>query len=140
MEQSGLRRVGAHPRLYDAASQVPILLGVECTRCERVYFPPLDIGCESCGATELTPTTLAATGIVFAVATLHQHPGNPPAPFTIAEVLLDAGPLIRAMVHPDAGDLEIGARVAGRWLVTESEDQTQTVEPAFVLAQSGQER
>ncbi|OHV06392.1 Zn-ribbon domain-containing OB-fold protein [Mycobacterium talmoniae] len=138
MEKSAPRRIGANPRLYDADSEVPMLFGVECSRCSRVYFPPIGIGCETCGAAELTVTALAAVGTVFAVATVHVHPGNPPAPFTIADVLLDAGPLIRALVHPDAGGLEIGSRVVGTWLASAAEGDTRIVEPAFVPAPPGE--
>jgi uncharacterized protein len=129
-------RTAANPRLYDPDSDVPALYGAECGHCGRVYFPPIGIGCEMCGATgdALTPTVLATVGTVYALAEVHLHHGSPPAPFTIAEIVLDAGPLVRAMVHPDAAGLQVGSRVVGSWYVTEvSESGTETVEPAFAL-------
>lgn len=129
-------RTAANPRLYDADSDVPVLYGAECGHCGRVYFPPIGIGCEMCGAAgdSLNPTVLATSGTVYALAEVHLHHGSPPAPLTIAEIVLDAGPLVRAMVHPDAGGLQIGSRVVGSWYVTDvSESGTETVEPAFTL-------
>lgn len=133
-------RVGANPRLYDADSDVPVLHGVRCSRCERVYFPPISIGCESCGAQDLVPANLAPSGTVFAAATVHLHPDDTPVPFTIVEVLLDSGPLIRALVHPEAGDPEIGSRVVGTWLITATDGENQTIEPAFIPAPSEEAR
>jgi uncharacterized protein len=113
-----------------------VLNGVECAQCGRVYFPPVGIGCEICGAPadRLQPTALAAAGIVHAVAEVHLSPAKIETPFTIAEIVLDGGPLIRAMVHPDVTDgLKIGDRVSARWNVIGHDDQgADVVEPAFV--------
>lgn len=126
-------RVSAHPRLYDTELDVPVFKGTRCVRCQTVYFPPLAIGCEVCGATDddLEPTVIAASGIVHSLAEVHMHHGTPAAPFTIAEVLLDAGPLIRAMLGPGL-QIGIGDTVSAVWIVTHSNDAgDDVVEPAF---------
>jgi hypothetical protein len=78
---------------------------------------------------------LAATGVVYSFATVHLHRGEPAAPFSIAEVHLDDGPLIRGMVSAATPALRVGARVAATWAVTEVDDDgNDVVEPAFVEA------
>ena len=132
-------RVAVHPRLYDPLPEDPVLSGVECGHCGRVYFPPVGIGCEICGATaeQLAPKPLAAAGIVFAVAEVYLGPRDTKTPFTIAEIALDGGPLIRAMVHPESASVRIGDRVCGRWNVVDHDAEgSEVVEPAFVVAAS----
>jgi hypothetical protein len=126
--------VSAHPRLYDPEPHFPVLNGSRCALCQTVYCPPLGIGCEVCGATEdaLEPAAIAAVGTVHSLAEVHVHHGKPPAPFTIAEIQLDAGPLIRAMLTGDRGPIGIGDTVSAIWTVTgRTDDGDDVVEPAF---------
>jgi hypothetical protein len=105
-----------------------------------VYFPPIGVGCEICGAPaeDLPPTRVAATGTIHALAQVHLHHGAPETPFTIAEITLDAGPLIRAMVHPDSPTPSIGVRVTARWNTVGADDTgAAIVEPAFTVDQKG---
>ncbi|WP_157184715.1 hypothetical protein [Nocardia niigatensis] len=132
-------RVAAHPRLYDPLPEDPVLNGAECAHCGRVYFPPIGLGCEICGAAEsrLLPKALRAEGVVFAVADVLIDPQGA-GPFTIAEIVLDGGPLIRATVHPESPALSIGDRVSARWQVVRRDDSTaEVVEPAFAAAVPG---
>jgi hypothetical protein len=126
-----MTRTPAHPGLYDVAAEPPILNGTKCSECGRVYFPPLGIGCEACGAPaeHLLPVPVAAGGIVHSLAQVHLHRGQPPAPFTIAEIQLDGGPLIRGTLGPDS----VGDPVSATWVVTATQDDgAEVVEPAFV--------
>ena len=132
-------RIAAHPRLYDPLPDVPVLSGTQCARCARVYFPPIGLGCEICGAPaeDLLPTMVAATGTIHALAQVHLHQGAPDTPFTIAEIALDAGPLIRAMVHPESPPLSIGVAVTARWNKVGVDDAgVPVVEPAFTIDQN----
>ncbi|MCD0453049.1 zinc ribbon domain-containing protein [Actinocorallia sp. API 0066] len=125
-------RIAAHPGLYDPAAPTPVLSGTRCARCRHVYFPPLGIGCEVCGADEehLTPVPIDAVGAVHSRARVHRHLGAPLAPFTIAEIRLDAGPLIRGTLAGDGP--RIGDRVHAVWAVTDTRDDgAETVEPVF---------
>ena len=128
-------RIAAHEGLYDTADDPPRLRGVRCEACDAVAFPPFGIGCEVCGATQLAPAVLAGAGTVHSVATVHLHGGKDiAAPFTIAEIQLDDGPLIRAtlvdVVEPDA----IGARAEARWSVVRVDDDgNEVVEPRFAV-------
>lgn len=131
-------RVAAHPRLYDPLHDVPVLNGTRCARCGRAYFPPIGVGCEICGAPaeDLLPTKVAGTGTIHAVAQVHLHHGAAETPFTVAEIALDAGPLIRAMVHPESPPLSIGIPVTARWITVGVDDAgAAIVEPAFTVDQ-----
>ncbi len=96
------------------------------------------VGCEVCGAPEdqLAVTPIAAAGTLHSVATVHLHHGKDiKAPFTMAEVKLDDGPLIRAtlldVVEVDA----IGRRVEAQWVDTHTDDEgAAIVEPRFALS------
>jgi uncharacterized OB-fold protein len=131
-------RVSAHPRLYDPEPDFPVLNGTRCALCQTVYCPPLCLGCEVCGATDdaLEPAAVAAVGTVHSLAEVYVHHGKPPAPFTIAEIQLDAGPLIRAMLTGERGPIGIGDTVSAVWTVTDTtEHGDDVVEPAFAPAQ-----
>jgi uncharacterized OB-fold protein len=128
-------RIPAHPGLYRLGNDFPVLNGSRCERCGQVSFPPMSIGCDVCGAPEalLEPTALEARGVVHSIATVHLHRGEPAAPFAVAEIQLDSGPLIRAMVASEASDLAIGDRVSAVWVVANVDEAgDETVEPGFV--------
>lgn len=88
----------------------PHLNGVRCRDCGAVFFPPQHYGCENCGAdgARLEDAALAATGVLHGFTVVYNH-RKEPTPFQVAEVLLDAGPILRARLN----DLSprIGARV-----------------------------
>jgi uncharacterized OB-fold protein len=127
-------RIPAEPGLYDVSGEPPLLTGTRCSHCAQVSFPPLTIGCDRCGVGEefLELVQLEATGLVHSIATVHFHHGEPAAPFAVAEVALDSGPLIRALVAGDAHELAIGDRASAVWVVTGVDDTgNETVEPRF---------
>lgn len=127
----------AQPGLYDPGDAQPRLAATTCGACGTVSFPAMTVGCEVCGAPEeqLTGTPIAAAGTLHSVATVHLHRGKDiEASFTMAEVKLDDGPLIRAtlleLVEVDA----IGRRVEAQWVQTHTDDEGVTiVEPRFAL-------
>lgn len=133
-------RIAAHPGLYDPDAARPALMGSRCASCGATAFPAMTIGCEVCGAPEesLTVTAMAATGTVHSVATVHLHSGKDiEAPFTMAEVALDDGPLIRATLTAVAGIDLIGERVDAEWFVVRVDDAgADVVEPRFAKVAS----
>ena len=130
-------RKPAHPGLYDAAAPVPAFSGTRCGACGATFFPPMAIGCEVCGSPDLQEVTLAGRGRLHSSATVHRHRGGDiEAPFTVGEIVLDDGPLIRAtMMSNDA--ITIGEPVAAEWFVTKTDDDgSETVEPRFARSAS----
>jgi hypothetical protein len=127
-------RQPAHPGLYNTESDTPLLNGTRCSSCGQVSFPPIAIGCDVCGALEesLEPESLDAGGVVHSIAVVHLHRGELAAPFEIAEIQLDSGPLIRGMLSRDAPDVAIGGTVSAVWVVTRVDDNgDEIIEPAF---------
>jgi uncharacterized OB-fold protein len=90
-----------------------------CGTCGLIAAPPEPIGCERCGAPApaLAPTTIETTGTVTALAVVHRHARpEPPTPFVVVEVALDAGPVVRSLLRGAAGpDVALGQRVAGAY-------------------------
>lgn len=84
--------------------------GDRCTACGAVFFPALRWGCERCGAAALEPAVLDAAGTLLTYATVRL--ADPP--YTIGEIALDAGPVVRArLLPPDGAGLRFDARVHG---------------------------
>jgi uncharacterized OB-fold protein len=91
-----------------------------------------------CGAGEasLEPIELEASGILRSFATVHVHHGDLKVPFTIGEVQLEAGPLIRATMAPDQTNLAIGQQVSAVWRVARVDAEVvEVVEPMFVAVE-----
>lgn len=106
----------AEPTLHDT-DDPPSLYGRRCTSCGALSFPPVDYGCERCGAQpeHLEVAALATSGTILASTTVHLHPmGHPPPPFVVGVVHLDDGPTVQAWlaVEPTAF-LPVGTRVHG---------------------------
>lgn len=91
-------------------------MSLRATRCRRdgvITFPPERFGCQKCGAfgNELEEILIPARGTVSASAVVHRHRGpGPPAPFTIASIVLDAGPYVSTLLASGAMP---GSRVNG---------------------------
>jgi hypothetical protein len=126
-----------HEGLYDPSSERPQLIGSRCAACQSTFFPPLGVGCEKCGADgdQLRETPIGAVGVLHSVATVHLHAGKDmEAPFTVGEIQLDDGPLIRAVMKDQVAVDQIGARVSAEWVVANTgEEGGDIVEPRFVL-------
>ena len=119
--------VPAHPGLYEVTTSPPQLNGTRCGGCGATFFPPLAIGCEVCGSTDLGQVTLAARGRLHSFATVHRHRGaDIEAPFTVGEVILDDGPIVRVTMVGNDG-FAIGDPVQAEWAVL-GDDK---VEPRF---------
>jgi uncharacterized OB-fold protein len=130
-------KVAAHPGLYDPNDEMPVLCGTRCEACGSVFFPPLGIGCEVCGAAadRLATAPLAAAGVLHSVAIVHVHMGGAiSAPFAVAEIQLDDGPLIRGMLAEPLELDAIGCRVRAHWFVVRAEGSNEIVEPRFAIA------
>ena len=128
-------RIAAHPGLYDPTTDAPSLTGSRCTMCSRVAFPAIAIGCDQCGAQEssLETVALGSSGTLYSFATVFLHQGNLEPPFTVGEVQLDAGPLIRVTMASVEPELSIGETVHAIWHVTRTDEHgDDVIEPVFV--------
>ncbi len=90
------------------------LVGEVCPNCDGKIFPPRDV-CPYCADDERQPDfKFSGQGEIFSYTTVH----NPPegyeesAPYTVALVKLEEGPLVTAqLTDVDQDDLEIGMPV-----------------------------
>ena len=93
------------------------LSGRSCKHCRLLTIPGEPFACERCGALreEHVDIECDSAGRVRAIAVVHRHARKEPAtPFTVVEVELDSGPVIRAqLVGTDLELGSIGSRVAG---------------------------
>ena len=100
-----------HWRLNDARYA---LMGEKCPVCGVSIFPPRDI-CPACAAEAKTPHRLTGGGTIYSLTTLTEAPAGfeEQAPYTLALIQLDEGPLITAQLTDMDPDMpvEIGQRV-----------------------------
>jgi uncharacterized OB-fold protein len=99
------------------------LAGRTCKRCKLLTIPGEPFACERCGALreEHVDTECDSAGRIRAIAVVHRHARKePPTPFTIVEVELDAGPVIRAQLagsHLESASIDcrvVGTLIEGR--------------------------
>jgi uncharacterized OB-fold protein len=98
----------------EAVPDHPALIGGRC-RCGHLFFPMQRLGCEKCGrpGAELAETVLSGSGRLRAHAQVHLHARPAPkVPFTVLEIALDDGPLIRVLLdRPTGAGLQNGERM-----------------------------
>jgi len=78
-----------------------------------VSFPEQHFGCEQCGAAtdQLLASPFTGAGVIQSIATVHRYQGTDiTAPFTIAAIVLDEGPLVNGVLT-DRPSAKIGAAV-----------------------------
>ena len=101
------------PRHWRLKQQRYKLVGEVCPHCEAKLFPPRDI-CPECGGEAKSLYTFSGRGEVYSHTTVQDAPAGfeENAPYTVALVKLEEGPLITAQLT-DMGEeaVEIGTPV-----------------------------
>jgi uncharacterized OB-fold protein len=101
------------PRHWRLKQQRYGLIGEVCPHCDTKIFPPRDI-CPSCGQEAKTSFAFSGRGEVFSFTTIYEAPTgfDETAPYTVALVKLEEGPLVTAQLT-DLGETgpEIGMPV-----------------------------
>lgn len=84
------------------------LVGEVCPHCEEKIFPPRDI-CPDCGEDARDVFQFSGKGSVYSFTTVSDVPAGfeENAPYTVAIVRLDEGPLVTAQLT-DTGDEPVG--------------------------------
>ncbi len=102
------------PRHWRLKKQRYALTGEVCPHCEAHIFPPRDV-CPECGEEAKTAYQFSGRGVVYSYAHVYQ---NAPegfagqAPYTVALVKLDEGPLVTAQLTDlEDRQVEIGMPV-----------------------------
>lgn len=89
------------------------LMGEECPSCTTKIFPPRDV-CLECGAPAKELFELTGLGEIYSYSTVYDAPAGFEfqAPYLIAMVKLDEGPLVTAQLADiDVDEVEIGQKV-----------------------------
>lgn len=89
------------------------LTGEICRECGAKLFPPRDV-CPECSQPAYEPFTFSGKGKVYSYSTMYQAPEGYQdfAPYTVALVKLEEGPLVTAqLTDVDADEVEIGMPV-----------------------------
>ncbi|HLD92746.1 MAG TPA: Zn-ribbon domain-containing OB-fold protein [Anaerolineales bacterium] len=87
------------PRHWRLKRQRYALVGEVCEHCNAKLFPPRDI-CPECGEEAKTLFQFSGKGEVYSYTTVYEAPEGygEQAPYTLAMVKLDEGPLITAQL------------------------------------------
>ena len=87
------------PRHWRLRKQRYGLVGEVCPHCEAKLFPPRDI-CPECGQEAKTLYNFSGRGKVYSFTTVYEPPAGyeENAPYTVALVKLEEGPLITAQL------------------------------------------
>jgi scaffold protein (connect acetoacetyl-CoA thiolase and HMG-CoA synthase) len=101
------------PRHWRLRKQRYGLVGEVCPHCDAKLFPPRDI-CPECGQEAKTAYNFSGRGEVYSFTTVYEPPAGyeESAPYTVALVKLEEGPLITAQLTDLEGrKVEIGTPV-----------------------------
>jgi uncharacterized OB-fold protein len=94
-------------------SQRYSLVGEECDNCGTKLFPPRDV-CVECAAPAKELYTFTGLGEIYSFTTIYDAPAGfePYAPYMVALVKLDEGPLVTAQLTDcDEGEIGVGMPV-----------------------------
>jgi uncharacterized OB-fold protein len=131
--------LSAEPQLYDVGAGGEVTLrGLRCSACDLASFPEQHFGCVRCGASgdQLAASPFSGAGVIQSVATVRFYKGSDiAAPFTVAAVVLDEGPLVNGVLtEPDGA--KIGVRVAAT-AITVTRDSGEVAELRFTVTKEG---
>ncbi len=114
------------PRHWRLNSQRYRLAGETCPNCSKKIFPPRDV-CPHCQDEAGPEFEFSGKGEIYSYTTIYNAPEGfeQNAPYTVALVKLDEGPMITAqLTDVDNGAVEIGMPVemVTRQMATQGED------------------
>jgi uncharacterized OB-fold protein len=99
---SEAKRVPLREGLFEmpaAPDELPRLIGVRCPAC-GARFPSRRVICLQCAHRGCEPCALSPTGTVWTFTIVHQQPPGSvmQAPYAVAQVELDDGPIVAAAI------------------------------------------
>ena len=101
------------PRHWRLRQQRYALVGEICPHCEGKIFPPRDV-CPHCGNDARTSFTFSGKGEVYSFTNVTEAPTGfeQSAPYTVALVKLEEGPVVTAQLTDlDGQEVQIGMPV-----------------------------
>lgn len=106
-----MRRESA-PKFWRVREQYYRIVGVKCTECGKVYFPPV-LRCGSCGSRKMEPLELSNRGKLISASVLHQVPApfEKAKPLVLGLVELENGIKMLAQIVDTDGEVKPGTEV-----------------------------
>jgi uncharacterized OB-fold protein len=101
------------PRHWRLKKQRLAMIGEICPHCQSKIFPPRDI-CPNCGEETQTEYQFSGRGEIYSFTTVYHAPAGyeENAPYTVALVKLEEGPMVTAQVTDlDDQSIEVGMPV-----------------------------
>lgn len=101
------------PRHWRLKKQRYQLIGEICSQCDEKIFPPRDV-CPNCHGEAKIPFTFSGKGEIYSFTTVNEAPAgyDANAPYTIALVKLNEGPMVTAQLTDiDSSEVRIGLPV-----------------------------
>lgn len=101
------------PRHWRLKQQRYALVGEMCPHCDGKIFPPRDV-CPHCGSEARTTFTFSGRGKIYSFTTISDAPAGyeQSAPYTVALVQLEEGPVVTAQLTDlDGQAVQIGMPV-----------------------------
>ena len=101
------------PRHWRLQTQRYGLIGEECPDCKHKIFPPRDV-CPECGSPAHAPYVFSGKGEVYSFSHVYQATASheEQAPYTVAMIKLEEGPLVTAqLTDVNRDEIEIGMPV-----------------------------
>ncbi len=88
------------------------LVGEQCPHCGHYIFPPRDV-CPECAAEAKTTFQFSGKGEIYSYTTVQDAPAGfeEQAPYILAIIKLDEGPMVTAQITDVDGPVQIGDRV-----------------------------
>ncbi len=101
------------PRFWRRQPSRYNLVGMQCTKCKALYFPPREL-CKKCKSTKLTPYKFKGNGKIVTYTVIRVPPTGFEllVPYVLAIVQLDEGPRLTAQIADcDPEKVSIGDKV-----------------------------
>lgn len=100
------------PQILEESKTKYSLVGEVCGNCDKKIFPPRDV-CPNCGQKAKELYTFSGKGEVYSYTTIYEAPAgyDQQAPYTVALVKLEEGPMVTAQLTDLHGQVKIGDQV-----------------------------
>ena len=100
------------PRHWRLKQQRYSLVGEVCPHCDAKIFPPRDV-CPECSGEAKEPYAFSGKGEIYSFTTIYEAPTgyDANAPYTVALIKLNEGPMITAQITDVDEPVAIGDKV-----------------------------
>ncbi len=124
------------PRHWRLKKQRYALVGEVCPHCDAKIFPPRDV-CPECHHEAKELFAFSGKGEIYSYTTIYEAPSgyDANAPYTVALVKLDEGPMVTAqLTDVEGGEVKIGMPVQ---VVPRLDEEREEIKVFYTIEKSG---